>query len=390
MIPYYLVILFAILYYFKTIGTGKEYSKGFFLFFLMYLAFFVGMGDMQGGYDRYIYCDLFDETADVLRKGMTWRESAISGYQSERLYVYWNYFVAHFTENRYIFILVTTILMYLLYYKALSSQVENYPAATLVFLGLFYYFTMTYIRQSLAVGCAWWATKYIVDKKLLKFAILAVSAFFFHHSSILFLPTFFICRMNLSEKFWNVVLIIAFILGFTPFSGFLFALFGDLADADARTEDYIQDSNSSARLIYAAEALFFIWLLWNNKSKFQKDIKNRVYYNMTYMFCAILLLFIKFGQGGRITWPFMIGPIYIMTFVIDNAISRKNYFRELAITVSIILFLRVSYDWTNLLTPYKTFLTKGYPSAIMIYEKFEYDRNYTEDKLYRKPIDVVW
>ena len=43
------------------------------------------------------------------------------------------------------------------------------------------------------------------------------------------------------------------------------------------------------------------------------------------------------------------------------------------------------------LTPYKTFLSDGFPSGDRwIYDKYEYDANYTTDKLYRPVFDFVW
>lgn len=390
MIPYYLVFVFVFIYYLKTSGTDKEYSKVLFAFFLFSIAIFVGIGDMQGGYDRYIYCDLFDDTADDLRVGRDLVDGVIMGYKSEILYVYWNFIVAHVTENRYIFILLTTLLMYFLYYKAFSTQMENFPAATIVFLGFFYYFTNTYLRQSLAVGCAWWATKYIVDKNLLKFSVLAVSAFLFHNSAIFFLPTFFLCRKQISDNLWYVILFIAFLLGLTPLASSLFSIFGDAADATKRTADYIRDTGSSARLDYIFETFFFIWILAKSKYLFLKDNKHRVYYNMTFVFCAVMLIFIRFGQGGRIAWPFMIGPIYMLASIIHRT-KINDYLKKVAILVCMVLFIRISTSWDFNLAPYKTFFTDGYPCGLRyIYDRYEYDANYTDNKFYRKPIDIIW
>ena len=389
MIPYYLVIVFAFIYYYYALRTNKEHSKVLFALFLLCLAIFVGIGDMQGGYDRYIYCELFDDTANTIRKGLSFRSSYIMGYESEFLYVYWNNIVAHVTENRYIFVLLTTLLMYVLYFKAFSTQMENYPAVTIVFLGLFYYFSHTYFRQSLAVGCAWWATKYIVDKKLVKFSILAIAAFFFHNSAVFFLPTFFLCRKQISDKAWYVILFIAFLLGFTPLASSLFAVFGDVTDTANRTASYVRDSQKDARWDYVFETFFFIFILAKSKMLFFEDKKYKVYCNMTFMFCAVILMFVRFGQGGRIGWPFMIGPIYILASIIQRT-KITDTLRKIIILVSVALFVRLTIGWSGLLEPYKTFFTNGYPSAVLIYHKFEYDANYTVDKFYRKPIDIIW
>lgn len=56
------LILFAIpLIAFKTSGDGR--SKVFLIGYLALIALFVGMSDMFGGYDRYIYGEAFDSIA---------------------------------------------------------------------------------------------------------------------------------------------------------------------------------------------------------------------------------------------------------------------------------------------------------------------------------------
>jgi hypothetical protein len=48
-------------------AEGLENSLHVLFLFFMFLMIFVGISDMLGGYDRYIYGELFDETADNVK-----------------------------------------------------------------------------------------------------------------------------------------------------------------------------------------------------------------------------------------------------------------------------------------------------------------------------------
>lgn len=61
----YLSIFFVItLLYFNTIKQGGLKTRGLIIVMAL-LALFVGFGDMLGGYDRYIYGELFDDVAET-------------------------------------------------------------------------------------------------------------------------------------------------------------------------------------------------------------------------------------------------------------------------------------------------------------------------------------
>ena len=83
-----LYILLYIIISFICLGFGsqREYLKnGVIIFLLALLALFVGFADMLGGYDRYIYCELFDRNADLIRSGGPFLNplSPLLGYSKE-------------------------------------------------------------------------------------------------------------------------------------------------------------------------------------------------------------------------------------------------------------------------------------------------------------------
>lgn len=104
---------------------------------------------------------------------------------------------------------------------------------------------------------------------------------------------------------------------------------------------------------------------------------------MALIFCAILFVFVKSENGGRLSWFYMIGLICAITNIV---IARKSFVPvTLICIVSLFLYIRVYSSWQQYLNlyPYKTFFTNGYREGDYSFEHYEYDQNYVTDKFYR-------
>lgn len=380
MLPYYLVFVFAIIYLQYAKGEKRTDSK-YLAIFMTSLALFVGLGDMIGGYDRYIYAELFDMVADNLWDGNLFNSLIFQLYPREIGYNFWNVLVAVFTSNRYIFIFLTTLLIYFLMFRAIKTYTVNYPLATIVFLGIFYYFTMTYLRQAIAVGIVWNAIHYIWERKFWPYLLMVVFAATFHNSALIAIMAYIVGYQYIPQKQVTMILLVSFVIAFSPLATMLLALSGDVLDDVQRSEGYAGD-DQGFRIDYVIEVIVFMYIFKRNEKLIPRDKVTMTYVNISYIFCATLLIFMRFGQGGRIGWFFMIGFIYCLSLfaTMKRQIGDMKFF---VVLLSLGLFLRITNSWTSLLVPYKTFLTNGEPSGKIIYEKFEYDMNYTEDKFYR-------
>ncbi len=100
--------------------------QGLFFSFLV-LSVFVGVSDMLGGYDRYIYGELFDDVANIIHVGGSYKEAAVLKlYSSEFGYAGFNILISSISGNRYVFILLTTLVIYTLYYYSLKKYCINF------------------------------------------------------------------------------------------------------------------------------------------------------------------------------------------------------------------------------------------------------------------------
>lgn len=349
---------------------------------MMGLALFVGFSDMLGGYDRYIYGELFDEVADIRQKG----GSTISAYiyqlySTELGYVYLNVLLSNLTANRYIFIFILTLIIYVLYFLNLKRYASDYRIALLLFLGLLFFFTFTYLRQMIGVGITGLSLKYVYERKLLKFVVFVLLAALFHNSAIILFPAYFIPSRKYSVGIVLVFMIVCFLIGLSGVSSSLFEAYSSTSGLEDRTNRYIEDT-SGFRIAYLLEAVFFLWIILGNYTKVGNDKQQTVLLNLSLAFCAILLLFIRSENGGRLGWFFIMGLIATLTTILYQR-GELLFNKMLVFSVIIFLYIRILLLWGVFLYPYKTFFTNGIREGDGIYQKYEYDVNYAKDKFYR-------
>lgn len=383
----FIIPVFAFFYntnqngYRKKSGESESSLTFLFLFFL-YLMVFVGISDMLGGYDRYIYSELFDDTADNIRNGENFLQSYVfMEFPKEVGYDFLNVLIGFLTANRYIFILIVTAIIYTLTFVSFKRYMTNYPYAVMLFLALIFFFTFTYLRQVLAVSIAWLSIRYIIDRKFWKFLLVIIIASLFHNSAIILFPFYFLPVRKYKQKNVLIIMSLCLIIGMTGITGTLYDAYRNFSGSIERSNEYANETGF--RVAYMIEAIFFLYFILSNYRRIPSDDKVRlVLCNMALTFCGILLFFIKSENGGRLSWFYMIGLISTLTYLLT--FKRKFNFKAFSLlVVSAFLFLRILFSWGIMLYPYKTFFTNGARKGDFIYDKYEYDYSYNKDKFYR-------
>ena len=378
----YIAIFIAIgVIYFLSAQNGGM-SKSTFACIMIFLALFVGLGDMLGGYDRYIYAELFDRTADQYKLGEDFISSTIYNYYTVEFgYGYLNWIIAHVTANRYIFILLVTLLMYYLFYRDFIEETDNYGFAILLFLGLYFFFTFTYLRQALAVALIGFSYRYIVRRNLILYCLFVALAASFHNSAILFFPVYWLCWRIPSKPIIIVGAILCTTIGLTSIPSNLFDAYSSISEETANRSNFIE-ATGGLRIEYVLESVIFLIFLLVNHNPNEKSRRHISHYNIALCFCAILLIFSKSLNGGRLSWPFIFGVICAITPKAEN--SRGLQLNSFALLfIGFLLYLRILTGWSFLLSPYKTFLTPGVREGDFTHYVYEYDYRYDDDKFYR-------
>lgn len=377
---YILLFFIPVFLYFYYNKKQQVPYKPFIIFFVA-LALFVGLGDMLGGYDRYIYGDLFDNLADGLKVGISTSSSRLFiAYHSEFGYVGLNWLIAHITNNRYIFIFCYTICMYAIIIECFKKYAKNYYLASILFMALVFFFSFTYLRQMFAAAIIGLSIKYIIERKFLRFCVILLVAFSFHNSAIIFFPMYFIANKKYSKSKILIIMFICFIVGITGITSSFYNFYDELSIRESHDDYALQQST---RIAYILEAGLFLCYLILTHRDLTSAKKNIVLYNIALGFCAILLLFIRSENGGRLSWYFVYGLIFSLTQLATTSYGRKIKMGLQLAIISFLLFFRILTSWGVFVYPYKTFLTNGHRKNDYIFNKYEYDGGYDRDKFYR-------
>ena len=380
----YLLIFFIPVFFFLSTNPGRNQHSSFLFLFLLGLSLFVGFSDMFGGYDRYIYGEIFDNIADITTIKGNYSDSLYYYfYSSESGYTFLNVLISFFTENRYIFILIITLIIYICLFISLRKYTENYPLAVILFLGLWFFFTFTYLRQVLGATIVWLGIQYVIDRKFFNFLIVFLIGFSMHNSAIIFFPLYFIPIKKFSPRLIVGVMLALLILGITSLPNSLFEAYESSSVIERHAE---YNASGGLRIPYVLEAFFFLYLILKNYRYIPTEKSHIVLLNMALIFCGILLLFVRSENGGRLSWYYMIGIISTITSICTYKINIKNKVPLFLIGLSLFLYLRIYTGWQVYLNlyPYKTFFTNGFRAGDFSWENYEYNHEYDKDKFCRK------
>lgn len=381
----YILIFIAAVALYAFNGERNEQSKLTLAIYLGGLAMFVGCADMLGGYDRYIYGEVFDQMALVTQNGGEF--FATAGYRlfaNEWGFLGFNQLMSFLTLNRYVFILCVTLVIYTLLFISIKRYCRNYPFAVIVFLGLWFFFTFTYLRQVMAATIGWLAIKYVIDRKPIQFFLIVFVAFTFHNSAIVLAPLYFVPARKFDQVFIVFLMIMCLGIGMTDTLGEIFAVSDAFADTSKAMQNAYLIEEGSFRVAYFIEAVLFVSLLLMKYDAFDGNNKKEiVLLNTAFVFCAMLLLFIRSENGGRFSWHFMIGIIASVTHIATHPMYKNTPLTGALIIMFTVLFLRILFLWGSLLSPYKSFFTNGHREEDKYYRGYEYDPQYDVDKFYK-------
>lgn len=352
---------------------------------LMAVVAFIGLvcalRDMLGGYDNYIYGEIFDATARDIRIGVNpLYSTAMNWEHSEKGYAIYNVLIAFLTSNRYVFFFITAVIFYVALFFYLKRYTKYPFMALAVFLALFYFFSWVYIRQTLAVMVATAAIPFAVERKPVHFFATVTAAVLFHSGAVMFAPVYFIANKHFTRNQLIMIGFAGFLLGLTPLGAVLVNMFGSPV-SESKSEATV-GGMGGVRLAYMIEAFFFAFLVLFRSKKLKLDKYGICMLNITVMFVMTLLTFVRFENGGRLTWCYLIGVSCFVPEVLVQS-GKETWIKYATYAVMALLYIRILNAWAFQLSPYKTFLTNGVRAYDPVYEQYEYDENYEKDKFYK-------
>lgn len=201
-----------------------------------------------------------------------------------------------------LFIVATYIFIYFLIFRNIYLYSDNIYMSVIMYVSLgMYGFSLTGIRQTIAMAICLWSFDYVVKKKFIPFILVVMLAFLFHKSAIVFVPAYFIGNLKVNRK--NTLKVLAFGTVISFVSGSLMQYFNSLFQLEYGYERF---ESYTGRIIYLLIFLlvFLILLYVSNYSNYQNTSEHNSYDIITQpyiMFIGAIIYSLQFFSIGIAT-----------------------------------------------------------------------------------------
>lgn len=367
MLPYILLFLTILIFAFRDItgiDTDDRMRKILFFSLTMIIALFVGMRDMIGGYDVYIYGEIFDVTPPVSSFDrflliLTGRDLSLPQIL-EPGFLAFGGIVKLFTDSRYHFFLILSLLSYFLIFRTFRQYMPFLFLAIFIFSCKFMLMSFVYVRQMLAMAIVWSAIPFVLRRDVVRFMLLILIAFFIHNSSLLFLPVYFLGMRHYSTKFLKIGVGLCFLLGLTPFFSVVLGGVGETMNIE-KAQLYANKGVGGINYFYIAESTVIAVLLFLNRERFYADKEGTLFFNLAVAYVCLTFFTLRDATGMRFVWYFLIGMVYVIA-LLPYLYRFTVSWRQLMVTGIILYFsalhfrLLTIWDYGDMI-PYQTFLS---------------------------------
>lgn len=343
MYNFLLIIYILFLYIMSNLNLkNKNNNKGknvFLVLSFISFFFFVSLRSIYTGSDTIGYVNSFK--LSILYK---WDYLDISRF--EKGFLAFQILLGNITHNYRIYLIVLSAIFNYGIYKFIKKYSTDYFLSVMLYVCLlFYYSSMTMIRQFFAIVIILYLFKYVKNKKIFYYMIGVIIATQFHITSLVCLLIYPMYHIKFNKKraiilFITAVLMLLFLL---PLATKLFTIVGWKYSYDIRTEDF-----SLANFLYAIVYLiiFLFAKIILSKKEFSKD-------NSFYLYVFLLAFLINFIGIKMNIFARMADYFTIFTVVaLPNVISQiKKIECKREILVVMILFLMMYSSTITILRP---------------------------------------
>lgn len=317
------------------------------------------------GTDYFSYAGLSEGLAKGNREYISW-------YLSEPLFMIYSILSYNIGGgNKYFFFMADAVLMNALLFS-IFNQIKEYessismPAMYFIYYSICFPYFLNAERQGIAVLIVWFAMRYMVDRKPLKFMLCIIVAVMFHNTAIIGLmlyPAYIIFK----DKKWIGVsyLIIVVSLLMPVLFGLSINLLSKYVPVFHKYAKFINetgDTRVNVNWLFALAMVFVVCLFINIVRKSRLDYRFLFFMLSWMLSCFLLNYYIEYGF--RMSYYFEVALIYGLATIIGKIRRNENKVILNALLICSMLFYftyKFYVQGNSEIFPYKSILTAMEP-----------------------------
>ncbi|MGI9527091.1 MAG: EpsG family protein [Weeksellaceae bacterium] len=344
MFPYLIIFLIAAILFYSL----PQKRSGLVTVYLMVFIGLVGFRDMIGGFDVYIYSEVYEV---LIGKDL------FTYPYFEKGYLVYYYILQLISERREFMFFVTAVIMTLLHFKSIKKHSPHLGMSLFIYFCKFFLFSFVYLRQGLAMGIIWLSISFLINKKYWYVALFATLAFMFHKSSMIFIPFLFIAHRKFNNLQLGFIAFLIIFISLTPLGDMLLGFIGDVSESQ-KFSAYASRSGG-VNIFYLLEGGIGIYLAILFQKYFYHNRNTTVIFNGFFMYSLTILAGLTNATFIRFSWYYFIFVVlalpYIYYFYRYQNYAFKPLFKNLLFIYYAMVFFRllILYDGGDFM-PYKS------------------------------------
>jgi len=241
-------------------------------------------------------------------------------YKYEQGYQILNWIVAKTLKNWTYFIIIFYGFVYFFICRFIYKYSNNIYLSMILFITLgFYGFSLTGLRQTIAISICLWSYDYIKKRKLIPFLLVVLLAFSFHKSAIIFIPLYFLG--NLRIKPLSLILIFIICAFIFIYSSNIMDFFNDQFDKSYSKENIKSYTGRVINLF-----IYFLLLILSLVCSYNKKrAMNNYNVNNTFIISTLIGIAIYLTQFFDVGISYRLSMYYVNTFIfvyVSNIINE--------------------------------------------------------------------
>lgn len=323
MIVYSIMFLISVLFSFLAYSNGKHYYRRMIYTIIAFLPFIIVASVRYDVGTDYMFRNVPDYQNMVLGNDVP---------NLEPLFKIIIRFCILFSKDYVILFVVTSIIMYTLFAITVGKYSKNIILSIIVFVfGTYYFKSLNLVRQFLGMSVMFFAYRYILDKKYIKWFICLVIATLLHTSCLLYIITLFFDKKVFKLRYLIILIVLILTIGYPALVGFL-SILGKFGNANInKYYNYVVYGDRGMNYSeFIPEVLIFIYFYYIYCKKKDKMEKEGIFFiNLQFVSILVALMNIYNSLFSRILVIFSFFQIisipYFWSFYHDGKnITYKN------------------------------------------------------------------